>query len=84
MVTLVGASIIEVCSEGSVPIAAELLNTANAPGNSFTFLMAGAATDYTEIAILKEATGSWKLTFLLPLLALPQIVVLGLLFNSMS
>lgn len=84
MVTLVGASIIEVCSEGSVPIAAELLNTANAPGNSFTFLMAGAATDYTEIAILKEATGSWKLTFLLPLLALPQIVVLGILFNSMN
>ena len=84
MVTLVGASIIEVCSEGSVPIAAELLNTAKAPGNSFTFLMAGAATDYTEIAILKEATGSWKLTFILPLLALPQIVVLGILFNSMN
>jgi hypothetical protein len=43
--------------------------------------MAGAATDYTEIAILREVTGSWKLTFLLPLLALPQVIVLGIVFN---
>ena len=43
--------------------------------------MAGAATDYTEIAILREATGSWKLTLLLPALALPQIIILGILFN---
>lgn len=81
MVTLIGATIIEVCSEGSVPIAAELLNTAKAPGNGFTFLMAGAATDYTEIAILREATGSWKLTLLLPALALPQIIVLAIVLN---
>ena len=81
MITLIGATIIEVCSEGSVPIAAELLNTAKAPGNGFTFLMAGAATDYTEIAILREATGSWKLTLLLPALALPQIIVLAIVLN---
>ena len=37
--TLIAATIIEVCSEGSVPIAADLLTRANAPGNSFTFLM---------------------------------------------
>jgi hypothetical protein len=82
LVTLIGATIIEVCSEGSVPIAAELLGEAKAPGNAFTFLMAGAATDYTEIMILKETTGRWKLVFLLPLLALPQIIVLGLIFNQ--
>ena len=80
-VTLIGATIIEVCSEGSVPIAAELLNSAKAPGNSFTFLMAGAATDYTEIAILRQVTGSWKITFLLPLLALPQIMIIGFFLN---
>lgn len=80
--TLTTATIIEVCSEGSVPIAAELLTRADAPGNSFTFLMAGAATDYTEIAILRDVTGSWKLTFLLPFLALPQILILGVLFNQ--
>lgn len=82
LATLVAATVIEVCSEGSVPIAAELLTRANAPGNSFTFLMAGAATDYTEIAILRQVTGSWKLTFLLPLLALPQILILAILFNQ--
>ena len=82
LVTLIGATIIEVCSEGSVPIAAELLGEAKAPGNAFTFLMAGASTDYTEIMILKETTGRWKLVFLLPLLALPQIIVLGLIFNQ--
>ena len=43
--------------------------------------MAGAATDYTEIAILREATGSWKLTLLLPALALPQIIVLAIVLN---
>ena len=84
VITLIGSTIIEVCSEGSVPIAAELLNEAKAPGNSFTFLMAGAATDYTEIMVLKETTGRWKLAFLLPLLALPQVIVLGLLFNQDS
>ena len=46
--------------------------------------MAGAATDYTEIMVLKETTGRWKLAFLLPLLALPQVIVLGLLFNQDS
>lgn len=81
MITLIGASVIEVCSEGSVPIATELFDTAKAPGNSFTFLMAGAATDYTEIAILRQATSSWKLTLLLPLLALPQIILLSITFN---
>jgi uncharacterized membrane protein YraQ (UPF0718 family) len=43
--TLLAATIIEVCSEGSVPIAADLMTRAAAPGNAFTFLMAGVATD---------------------------------------
>jgi uncharacterized membrane protein YraQ (UPF0718 family) len=81
LATLAGATVIEVCSEGSAPIAAELLTRADAPGNGFAFLMAGAATDYTEIAILREVTRSWKLTFLLPLLALPQVILLGIVFN---
>jgi hypothetical protein len=59
--TLIATTIIEVCSEGSSPIAADLLTRAAAPGNAFTFLMAGAATDYTEIMGLKERTGSWKM-----------------------
>ena len=35
--TFVAATIIEVCSEGSSPIAADLLTRANAPGNGFAF-----------------------------------------------
>jgi len=81
--TLLATSIIEVCSEGSAPIASEIVNSANAPGNGFTFLMAGVSTDYTEIMILKDTTRSWKLALILPLLTVPQIVLLGYIFNTM-
>jgi uncharacterized protein len=80
--TLLSATIIEVCSEGSAPIAADLLNRALAPGNAFTFLMAGAATDYTEILGIKETTKSWKIAFLLPILTVPQVLILGYLLNQ--
>ena len=79
--TLVAATIIEVCSEGSVPIAADLMNRAAAPGNAFTFLMAGAATDYTEILVLKEVTGRLKAALLLPLLTVPQVIAVGWALN---
>lgn len=80
--TLVGATIIEVCSEGSLPIATDLLNRADAPGNAFTFLMAGASTDYTELMILRQTTRSLKLTFLLPLVTLPQIILISYFLNQ--
>lgn len=79
--TLAAATLIEVCSEGSTPIAAQLFTRASAPGNGFTFLMAGAATDYTEILVLKETTRSWKTALFLPLVAVPQILVLGWIMN---
>lgn len=83
LTTLLAATIIEVCSEGSVPIAADLMTRAAAPGNAFTFLMAGAATDYTEILILKETTGRLKAALLLPLLTVPQVVAIGWVLNGM-
>jgi uncharacterized membrane protein YraQ (UPF0718 family) len=79
--TLIGATIIEVCSEGSIPIASDLAIRAHALGNSFTFLMAGAATDYTEIMSLKEVTKRWRQALLLPLLTVPQVLILGYLLN---
>lgn len=79
--TLVAATLIEVCSEGSVPIAADLMNRAAAPGNAFTFLMAGAATDYTEVLILKEVTGRLSAALLLPLLTVPQVLAIGWALN---
>lgn len=39
----------ELCSEGSLPIAADIFTRAKSPGNSFAFLMTGVSTDYTEI-----------------------------------
>ena len=59
--TLLATTVIEVCSEGATPIAADLMNRAGAPGNSFTFLMAGVATDYTEIMSIRDTTASWRL-----------------------
>ncbi len=80
--TLAAATVIEVCSEGSAPIAADLVTRAQAPGNGFTFLMAGAATDYTEIMVLREVMASWKFALFLPLISVPQILLLGWLINQ--
>lgn len=79
--TLVATTIIEVCSEGSSPIAADLLTRASAPGNAFTFLMAGVATDYTEIMGIKEYTKSWKIALFLPLVTVPQVLSLSVILN---
>jgi hypothetical protein len=79
--TLLATTILEVCSEGSSPIAADLLTRAHAPGNAFVFLMAGAATDYTEIMSLKETTHSWKATLALPLISTPQVLLIGWLIH---
>ena len=80
-VTLIVATILEVCSEGSTPIAADILTRAGAQGNSFAFLMGGVATDYTEIMILKDTTQSWRVALFLPLVTLPQVILLGWLIN---
>ena len=82
--TLAATTVIEVCSEGSSPIAADLFNRAGAPGNAFTFLMAGAATDYTEIMALKETTKSWKIALFLPLITVPQVLLIGWLMNGVA
>ncbi len=80
--TMLATSIIEVCSEGSIPIAADLLSRANAPGNAFAFLMAGVATDMTEILVLKDITGRWKTALLLPLLTVPFVLLFGWVLNG--
>ena len=79
-VTLFFATIIEVCSEGSSPLAFEIFNKTGAFGNSFTFLMSGVATDYTEIGLIWQNIGK-KAALWLPIITVPQILVLGFLFN---
>ncbi|MEN2495106.1 MAG: hypothetical protein TECD_01024 [Hyphomicrobiaceae bacterium hypho_1] len=83
-ITAATATAIEVCSEGSAPIAADLMTKASSPGNSFTFLMAGVATDYTEVMCLKDTTRSWKIALALPLVTVPQVLVMGIMLNYYS
>ncbi len=80
-ITLVVATIVEICSEGSAPIASEIVTGAHAPGNGFTFLMAGVATDYTEFMAVREFTGSWKVAIAIPLITVPQVLLIGYLMN---
>ncbi|MEH6635722.1 MAG: permease [Halioglobus sp.] len=80
--TLLATTVIEVCSEGSTPIAADLMNRAGAPGNSFTFLMAGVATDYTEIMSIRDTTKSWRIALFLPLITVPQVMLIGAVLNQ--
>ena len=79
--TLVVATILEICSEGSTPIAADLVTRAQAPGNGFAFLMTGVSTDYTEIMSLRETTKSWRIALFLPLVTVPQVVFISWLMN---
>jgi len=80
MVTLLVATIIEVCSEGSAPLAFEIYRQTSAFGNVFVFLMAGVVTDYTEIGLLWSNVGK-KVAIWLPIIAVPQVVALGMLAN---
>lgn len=79
-VTLILATVIEVCSEGSSPLAFEIFSQTGAFGNAFTFLMAGVATDYTEIGLVASNIGRRAALFI-PLITVPQILVLGWIFN---
>tara|TARA_Y100000310_G_scaffold337122_1_gene423370 strand:+ start:8755 stop:9789 length:1035 start_codon:yes stop_codon:yes gene_type:complete len=80
ILTLVLATIIEVCSEGSSPMAFEIYRQTGAFGNAFVFLMAGVATDYTEIGLIWSNIGK-KAALWLPVITVPQIVILGYIFN---
>jgi len=80
IVTLALATIIEVCSEGSSPLAFEIYRQTQALGNSFVFLMAGVATDYTEIGLLWTNVGK-RTAIWMPIITVPQIVVIGYIAN---
>lgn len=46
--------------------------------------MGGVATDYTELMVLHETTKSWKLSFVLPLVTVPQVIVVGWILNQLA
>ncbi len=79
-VTLGFAAILEVCSEGTAPLAFEIYRQTHALGNSFVFLCAGVVTDYTEVGLvwmnLGKKTALWMVA-----IGVPQVLILGFLFN---
>ena len=80
--TLLLATVIEVCSEGSAPVAFEIFNKVGVLGNPFVFLMAGVVTDYTEIGLLWANVGK-RVAIWLPLVTVPQVLFVGYLFNEL-
>ncbi len=80
IVTLGLATIVEVCSEGSSPLAFEIYRQTGALGNSFTFLMAGVVTDYTEIGLLWQNVGR-RTALWLPVITVPQVLAFGYVLN---
>jgi uncharacterized membrane protein YraQ (UPF0718 family) len=80
IVTLIVATILEVCSEGTAPLAFEIYRQTGALGNAFVFLMAGVVTDYTEIGLLWHNVGK-RVAVWLPIITVPQVVALGIVAN---
>lgn len=81
-VTLVASAILEVCSEGTSPIAFEIYRQTKAFGNSFAFLMGGVSTDYTEIGLLWKNLGPRTALWMLGI-TLPQVIVIGWIYNQL-
>jgi len=80
LVTLFFATIIEVCSEGSSPLAFEIYSKSGAFGNSTVFLLAGVVSDMTEIGLIWSNIGK-KAAIWLPIITIPQALIVGYLFN---
>ena len=83
LLTLALAAVVEVCSEGTAPLAYELYRHTGAFGNSFVFLMGGVVTDYTELGALWAAIGRRTVLWLVAV-TLPMVVALGLIWNLVA
>ncbi|MBI4062979.1 MAG: permease [Elusimicrobia bacterium] len=79
--SLAAATIVEVCSEGSSPIAFEIYKQTGALGSAFIFLEAGVITDITEISLVAANAGK-KVALAMVALALPQALLIGYLLNA--
>jgi uncharacterized protein len=78
--TLAAAAVLEVCSEGTSPLAFEIYRQTGAFGNAFAFLMAGVVTDYTEVGLLWKNLGPRTALWMLAV-TLPQVVLIAWVFN---
>lgn len=80
LATLGVAAAVEVCSEGTAPVAVELYRHTGALGNAFGFLMGGVVTDFTELSVVWANMGKKVVGWLL-LITLPQVFLLGMILN---
>ncbi|MBI4549664.1 MAG: permease [Candidatus Omnitrophica bacterium] len=83
LATIAAAAVIEVCSEGTSPLAFEIYRQTGALGNAFAFLMGGVVTDYTELGLvwtrIGPRTALWTIA-----LTLPQVFFMALIFNQLG
>jgi hypothetical protein len=79
--TLLLATVIEVCSEGTAPLAFELYRHTGAFGNAFAFLMGGVITDYTELGAVWTTIGR-RTVFWMLAVVLPMVAVIGMVLNA--
>lgn len=79
-VTLLVATVMETCSEGTSPLAFEIYRQTGALGNALVFLMAGVATDYTEIGLLWSNAGR-RTALWMPVICVPLILICGYIGN---
>ncbi len=82
LITLGFATVLEVCSEGTAPLAFEIYRQTRALGNSFVFLSAGVITDYTEIGLVWTNLGRRSALWMVAL-GIPQVLIWGYLFNRL-
>jgi hypothetical protein len=83
LATLGVATVLEVCSEGTAPLAVELYKKTGALGNAFGFLMGGVVTDFTELSVVWANLGKKAVGWLLAV-TLPQVFLLGMLMNFLG
>ena len=80
LVTMALAAVLEVCSEGTSPLAFELYQKTGAFGNAFAFLMGGVVTDYTEIGLVWMNIGRKTAVWML-IITIPQVILAAAFFN---
>ena len=74
------ATVLEVCSECTSPLAFEIYRHTLAFGNAFVFLMGGVVTDYTEVGLVWMRIGKKTALWMLAI-TIPQVLLLGWLYN---
>jgi uncharacterized membrane protein YraQ (UPF0718 family) len=83
LATLAAAAVIEVCSEGTAPLAFEIYRQTGALGNAFAFLMGGVVTDYTELGLIWTRLGPRTALWMIGI-SLPQVFLMALIFNRLG